>query len=90
MDNLYKDKKMQNLDEYQMSDLDYISALRYDKRTFIQTYITFIKREHSLIFTFFVCNDLNISYIKISRFLFLLASVMTMNVFFFSDFFGLL
>ena len=85
IDNLYKDKKMQNLDEYQMSDLDYINALRYDKRTFIQTYITFIKREHSLIFTFFVCNDLNISYIKISRFLFLLASVMTMNVFFFSD-----
>ena len=85
IDNLYKDKKMQNLDEYQMCNLDYINALRYDKRTFIQTYITFIKREHSLIFTFLVCNDLNISYIKISRFLFLLASVMTMNVFFFSD-----
>ena len=85
----YKNKKnnkeMKNLDEYQMCELDYINALRYDKRTFWQTYITFIKREHSIIFTFFVCYDLNLVYIKISRFLFLLTSDMAMNVFFFSD-----
>ena len=81
----YKDKEMKNLDECQMCELDYINALKYDKRSFIQTYITYIKREHSLIFTFFVCNDLNLTYIKISRFLFLLTCDMAMNIFFFSE-----
>lgn len=80
-----ENNQKKNLDEYQMVELDYKSALKYDKRSFWKTYITYIKREHSFIFTFFVYSDLNLPYIKVSRFIFLLASDMAMNVFFFSD-----
>ena len=38
-----------------------------------------------IIFSFLICNDYNISYIKYSRFIFLFATDMAMNVFFFSD-----
>ena len=41
--------------------------------------------EHLIIFTFFSCNDYNIIYIKYARFIFLFATDMAMNVFFFSD-----
>ena len=80
-----ENNQKKNLDEYQIVELDYKSALKYDKRSFWKTYITYIKREHSFIFTFFVYSDLNLPYIKISRFIFLLASDMAMNVLFFSD-----
>ena len=48
-----ENNQKKNLDEYQMVELDYKSALKYDKRSFWKTYITYIKREHSFIFTFF-------------------------------------
>ena len=48
-------------------------------------YYSLIKREHRIIFTFFIYNDYNIVPVKWSRFIFLLATDMCMNVFFFSD-----
>ena len=44
-----------------------------------------MKREHLIIFTFFSHNDYNLYYAKYARFIFLLATDMAMNVFFFSD-----
>ena len=38
-----------------------------------------------IVSTFFSCNDFNLSYIKIARFMVLLATDMAMNVFFFND-----
>ena len=77
-----EDKKF---NKYELSQLDYEQAIYYDKRTFIQIYMDIISREHILIFTFFVHNDYNISYIKYARFIFLLSTDMAMNIFFFSD-----
>ena len=48
-------------------------------------YYYLIKREHRIIFTFFVYSDYNLVPVKWSRFIFLLATDMAMNVFFFSD-----
>ena len=56
-----------------------------DKRTFIQNYFALLKREHSIIFTFFAYDDYNLIYIKLVRFIFLATTDMVMNVFFFSD-----
>ena len=73
------------LDAFELNELEYDEAITQDKRTFIQTYFDLLSREHQLIFTFFMCNDYNLSYIKFARFIFLLVSDMAMNVFFFSD-----
>ena len=42
-------------------------------------------REHQIIFTFLICNDYNLIYIKIARFIFSIATDIAMNIFFFSD-----
>ena len=86
---LNEDNKSENqnteLDDYELNDLEYEEATKYDQSLFFQTYFSFIKREHSIIFTFFIYNDYNLTYIKICRFIFLIASDMAMSAFFFSD-----
>ena len=73
------------LDKFELNQLEYEEAIYYDKRTFIKIYWDILCREHIIIFTFFVCNDYNIIYIKYSRFIFLFATDLAINVFFFSD-----
>ena len=48
-------------------------------------YWSFLKREHSIIFTFISTDDHNITFVKYSRFFFLLCIDMAMNAFFFAD-----
>ena len=83
-DNSNLDSKLQ-LDPFELNELEYDEAISYDKRTFIQIYRDLLIREHKIIFTFFICKDYNLLYIKYARFLFLFANDMAMNVFFFSD-----
>ena len=73
------------MDSYELNQLEYEKAIIYDKRTFIQLYWDILSREHIIIFTFFICNDYNLLYVKYARFIFLFATDMAMNVFFFSD-----
>ena len=77
-----EDKKF---DDFELNQLEYEQAVYYDKRTFFQIYKDILSREHLLIFTFFVCNDYNLSFIKYTRFVFLFSTDMAINVFFFSD-----
>ena len=72
-------------DDFELNELEYIEACEYDKRNFINIYWSLLKREHLIIFTFFIRKDHNITYIKLSRFIFLLCTDMALNVFFFSD-----
>ena len=78
-------QKGEKLDKFELNQLEYEEAIYFDKRSFIRIYWDILCREHIIIFTFFICNDYNILYIKYTRFLFLLTTDMTMNVFFFSD-----
>ena len=84
-----KEKKIENkpkqLDDFELNELSYPEAIIYDKRTFFQVYLSLLKREHRILFTYFVCHDYNLIYVKLSRFIFLLATDIAMNVFFFSD-----
>ena len=73
------------MDDFQLNDLEYGEAVMYDHRSCIRVYLSLIKRENRIIFTFFVCKDYNLIPVKLSRFIFLLATDMAMNVFFFSD-----
>ena len=72
-------------DAFELNQMEYCEAIFYDKRTFLKTYLDILYREHKIIFTFFICNDYNLAYIKYARFIFLFATDMALNVFFFSD-----
>ena len=75
----------EKLNNFELNGLDFYKAIKYDNRTFIQKYWEALKREHPILFTFFVCDDYNLIYIKLVRFIFLIATDIIMNVFFFSD-----
>ena len=76
-DNIYNDNEI--------NSLSYDEALKIDKRTYIQYYISLIKRKQIIIFTFFTNNDYNLRSIKICLFLFSFALDYTVNALFFND-----
>ena len=80
-----KESKEEKFDDFELSELEYKEAVKYDKRPFIKIYFALLKREHKILFTFFIHNDYNLFYIKIWRFIFLIASDMAMNALFFTD-----
>ena len=75
----------EKLSEYELNNLEYDEAINLDKRSFLEMYWSTLKREHSILFTFFVRNDYNLIYVKFSRFIFLVCTDVALNVFFFSD-----
>ena len=72
-------------DNYELNNLEYAIAKKFDKRNCCKIYWSFLKREHLVIFTFITRDDHNITFVKYSRFFFLLCTDMAMNVFFFAD-----
>jgi len=80
-----KIKKDMNFNDYELNNLPYIQALEYDKRTFIDYYISLIKKKQLFIFTFYTQNDYNSRIIKICLFLFSFASYFIVNALFFND-----
>ena len=79
------EKEKEELDAFELNDLEYKEAIIYDKRSFFQMYLDTLKREHIIIFTFIIYNDFNLFSVKLIKFIFLITSDMAMNVFFFSD-----
>ena len=80
-----KDIEEQKLDNYELNNLEYDEALKLDKRSCIHIYWSLLRREHLILFTFFVRNDHNFVFVKFTRFVFLICTEMAMNVFFFAD-----
>ena len=81
----FKQSQKDNFDNYELNNLEYDFAKKFDKRNWFQIYWSLLKREHLVIFTFITKDDHNITLVKYSRFFFLLCSDMAMNVFFFAD-----
>ena len=68
-----------------MNTLLYKEALKYDKRTFFQYYLSLIRIKHPFIFSFYTYNDYNSKIIKICLFFFSFALYITVNALFFND-----
>ena len=70
----------------ELNSLPYEKALIYDKRTYVQYYISLLKIKHSFIFSFY-CNDkdYNSQIIKMFLFFFFFAVHFTINALFFND-----
>ena len=65
--------------------MKYEEALEYDKRTYLQYYISLLRTKHLLIFSFITNNDYNSKIIKICLFFFFFALEYTINSLFYQD-----
>ena len=80
------DKNFVDYNDNELNSLIYEKALKYDKRTYIQYYISLLKNKHLLIFSFYWNNnDYNSQIIKIFLFIFFFAVHFTINALFFND-----
>ena len=81
-----EDKKLLEYNDNELNSLLYEKAILYDKRTFVQYYVSLLKNKHLLIFSFYSNNnDYNSQIIKIFLFIFFFAVHFTVNALFFND-----
>ena len=87
--NINQIKEIENVpdreNDYEMNNLSYIDALKYDKRTCCDYYGSLIKNKQIFVFTFCSFNDYNSGIIK--KFIFFLSFALhyTINALFFND-----
>ena len=80
-----KKLKIKKYNDYELNNLEYQEALKNDKRNFSQLYISLVKTNHLLIFSFFQFNDYNSKTIKIYLFFFTFATNLIVSAMFYSD-----
>ena len=71
--------------DYEINSINYEEALIIDKRTYCQFYLSLIKANHILFFTFFSKGDYNPQSIKICLFFFMFVLHAFINTLFFND-----
>ena len=81
--NIYK--AIMNLNDYELNTLQYKDAIKKDKRTFFEFYISLLKINHIIIFSFCRKHDYNSKIIKIYLFFFSFILSYVVNALFFSD-----
>ena len=74
-----------NYNDYELNNLPYHLALEIDKRNYFKYYLSLLKTNHLLIFTFYNFNDYNSIVIKICLFLFYFSLNFTVNALFFTE-----
>ena len=74
-----------NLNDYELNTLIYAKAIKYDKRTYFQYYISSVKKKQLILFAFMPTNDYNLTTIKISIFILTFSLYFTVNGLFFTD-----
>jgi hypothetical protein len=83
--NIEEPKKDEILDDYELNHLPYLEALQLDERNFCKIYCSLLKRDQIIMSTFGSCNDYNLLYVKIVKFIFIISTLMAMNAFLFAD-----
>ena len=76
---------VKNFNTQELNSLSYDLALTYDKRTYMQYYLSLLNKKQLILFTFIPSNDYNLMTLKISLFLLSFSLYFTMNGFFFND-----
>ena len=69
---------------YELNNCPYQEALKIDKRVYFQYYLSLLKYNQLLIFTFYTSDDYNSRVVKISLFLFLFSLTYAVNSLFFN------
>ena len=86
--NLENNKNIKELikqKDFELNSLDYAEAKKIDHRSYFQYYISLLKNNHPLIFSFFPYEDYNLKVIKIFLFFFSFSLDFTVNALFFKD-----
>ena len=78
-------KELMGQKDFEMNSLDYEEALRLDHRNFFEYYISLLKNNHPLFFSFTPYKDYNSRIIKIFLFFFSFSLDFTINAVFFND-----
>ena len=71
--------------DFELNSLEYEEAIKLDHRNYFDYYISLIKNNHPIMFSFSPFNDYNSRIIKIFLFFFSFSLDFTINAFFFSD-----
>ena len=82
-----KDFKLNNvilLNEFEINKLDYSDAIKIDKRTYLDYYMSLLRKGHLFIFSFITKNDYNINIMKICLFFFSFALYYTVDALFYT------
>ena len=86
--NNINDKNLKELLEqkdFELNSLDYKEAWKFDKRTYFKYYISLLKNNHPIMFSFAPYKDYNSKIIKIFLFFFSFGTDFTINALFFND-----
>ena len=86
--NLMNNNKIKNkikYTDYEINSYSYIQAINDDKRTYLQYYISLLKTNHILIFTFCSNKDYNSFIIKFCLFVFSIVLYLVINALLFND-----
>ena len=78
-------KEYNNRNDYEMNSLSYKEAKKYDKRNFYQYYLSLIRTNQLIIFTFYTKDDYNSRIIKICFFFTSFSLYYTIKALFFND-----
>ena len=71
--------------DYELNTMNFDDALKYDKRTYIQYYLSLIRTKHLLLFAILPSNDYNSKITKICLFLFSFSLYYCTHALFFTD-----
>ena len=82
--NRYKQKENTNLNYSELNSLKYEDAIKKDRRSYTQYYLSLLLTNHSLVCVFY-SRDYNSKIIKLLIYIFNLASNIAVNALFFSD-----
>ena len=86
--NLNEDKKIipkNNFIDYELNSFNYKEALKYDKRTYIEYYLSLIRTKHPILFSFIPFKDYNSMIIKVSLFFFSFCIYFCISALFFNN-----
>ena len=82
---VYPKEEFIKMNDYEINNLSYEDALKYDKRNFFQYYWSLLKVGHICMFAFVPNNDYNSRIIKVCLFFFSFSLYITVNALFFTD-----
>ena len=80
-----KTKKIMEYNQEEKNKLIYVKAIKFDKRTYCEYYISLIQTKHVLVFSFYYNSDYNSRIIKIDLFFNRFVIYFTINALFFND-----
>ena len=84
-DIIKKSKEIMEYNDEEKNNLKYELALKYDKRTYFEYYLSLLKTQHLFIFSFFYSKDYNSRIIKIDLFFVGFTIYYAINALFFND-----